>query len=479
MGMVRSVMRPLKPLTRRVVGAGVSHLEHQLGGRERTRVVLVLAAVFGLSSADFATVGAAALQIRQGLDISDTQIGLLVSTTSLVGGIASLPFGWLADHVRRTLVLGLTVGLWAVAMLASAVISTFPQLLLTRMGLGAATAAAGPFVASLVGDYFGADERGKIYGYILAGELVGAGVGFAVAGDIAALSWRASFVVLAIPAAALAVAVVRLPEPDRGTTPSLPSERHDVQGGEESTDEVREMALREHGDDVVARPPRHGVGGLIDAWRFILSVRTNLLLIAASAAGYYFLAGAETFGVVFVRKQYGVGLAVANPLLLIVGIGAIAGVLVGGALADMLIRHGVLTARILVSAGAGLLAAIAFIPAVITRSPTSGVLLLMAASFALAAQNPPLDAARLDIMPSELWGQAESIRTLLRTLAQAAAPLAFGAVSDYVFGGGRVGLERAFLLMLLPLLASSYIIFRARRTYPADVAAAAVHDAPS
>lgn len=438
------------------------------------RVVLVLAGVFGLSSADFATVGAAALQLREGLGISDTQIGLLVSTTALVGGIASLPFGWLADHVTRTLVLGIAVGSWAVAMLASATISTFPQLLVTRVGLGAATAAAGPLVASLVGDYFGADERGKIYGYILAGELVGAGMGFAVAGDIAALSWRASFVVLAIPAAVLAVAVMRLPEPDRGTTPSLPSERR----GEdyESTDEVREMALREHGTTVLEPLPRRGIGGLVDVWRFILSVRTNVLLIAASASGYYFLAGVETFGVVFVRKQYGIGLAVANPLLLVVGIGAVGGVLFGGVFADALIRRGVLTARLLVSAGAGLLAAVVFVPAVVTRVSTTGVPVLMLAAFALAAQNPPLDAARLDIMPSELWGQAESVRTLLRTLAQAAAPLAFGAASDYVFGGGRVGLERAFLLMLVPLLASSYLILRARRTYATDVAAAAVHD---
>ena len=79
---------------------------------------------------------------------------------------------------------------------------------------------------------------------------------------------------------------------------------------------------------------------------------------------------------------------------------------------------------------------------------------LVAAAFFLGAQNPPLDAARLDIMPPLLWGRAEAVRTLLRSLAMALAPLLFGAVSDYVFGGGRSGLQWTFVVMLVPLGAS-------------------------
>ena len=70
-------------------------------------------------------------------------------------------------------------------MFWSAIVTNFNELLLSRLFLGIVTAAAGPLVASLVGDYFPAAERGRIYGYILAGELLGAGFGFAVTGDIA------------------------------------------------------------------------------------------------------------------------------------------------------------------------------------------------------------------------------------------------------------------------------------------------------
>ena len=62
---------------------------------------------------------------------------------------------------------------------------------------------------------------------------------------------------------------------------------------------------------------------------------------------------------------------------------------------------------------------------------------------------------------------------MLRALAQAFAPLLFGVVSDYVFGGGRSGLQWTFAVMLVPLAASAALLFRALRTYPGDVASAA------
>ena len=58
-------------------------------------------------------------------------------------------------------------------------------------------------------------------------------------------------------------------------------------------------------------------------------------------------------------------------------------------------------------------------------------------------------------------------------LGPVGAPLLFGAVSDYVFGGGRSGLQWTFFVMLLPLGASAFLLFKARDTYPVDVASAA------
>jgi predicted MFS family arabinose efflux permease len=474
----RSLLAGFAALASTVAEAGADRLTVALGGRERTRVIVVLACILGLSAADVSTVGASATELRHGLHISNTDIGLLVAATSLVGAVASLPFGVLADRVRRTTTLSITIVLWAVAMLWSASVSNFHELLIARLFLGAVTAAAGPMIASLVGDYFGGWERGRIYGYILTGELLGAGFGFAVTGDIATASWRAAFVILALPALALSVFVARLPEPRRGGKGVLD---HEGEERPEQTDEMphetdaqrlaRERGLEPDPELVLSVEPRRM--NIVAATRYVLRIRTNIYLIAASALGYYFLAGVQTFGSEFAKEQYDIGQAPANILLLVIGAGAVAGVLAGGALGDRLLRRGRLNGRLYVAIGAAALTPVLFAPALFTRSATSAVPYLMGAVLVLSAQNPPLDAARLDIMPPLLWGRAEAVRTLLRSLAQALAPLIFGAVSDHVFGGGRGGLQWTFVVMLVPLAGSAYLLFQARRTYPRDVATAA------
>ena len=118
-----------------------SRLKRVLGGSARTQIVLVLAGVLGLSSADAATVGASAIELRQYLNVDNTDIGLLVAASSVVGAIAAVPFGVLADRVHRTKTLSIAVLLWGEAMLWSAAAESFDKLLLARLALGVATAA--------------------------------------------------------------------------------------------------------------------------------------------------------------------------------------------------------------------------------------------------------------------------------------------------------------------------------------------------
>lgn len=470
-------------------------------------MVFLLACVLALNSADTATVGASATQLRQALGISNTDIGLLVAVTSVVAAVFSLPFGILVDRVNRTRLLVWTICLWGCAMIASAAVSSFGSLLLTRVFLGAATAAAGPAVASLVGDYFPSSERGKIYSYVLAGELIGAGIGFAITGDVASLSWRAAFIVLAIPTAALALAIHRLPEPARGGASQMPPGTPEVlgEGGAGVGDEPPTVPLdidagvhagvhaglppdqdsvhdtdaqriaRDRGVKplqrlILRRDPREM--GFVSAVRYVLSIPTNVILIISSACGYFFLAGISTFGVEFAKGQYRIGQALANVLMLVLGGGAIIGVLVGGRLGDFLLHRRYLNGRILVPAIAALGAVVVFVPALLTHSVKAAVPYFIAAAFFLTAQNPPIDAARLDIMPPLLWGRAEGVRTFLRTTAQALAPLLFGGLSD-LLGGGHTSLEYTFIVMLLPMAASGLVLLRALRTYPSDVATAA------
>lgn len=460
-------MRILKPL---------------LGDPARIRAVVLLACVLGLESADLSAIGATAPQLQTAFHISNTQLGLLAAISTFFGAVATVPMGALADRVRRVNLLAISVSLWAVAMVACALAQSYDWLLLARLGLGAVTATAGPAIASLTGDFFPAAERGKIYGYILSGELLGAGVGFVVSGSVAGVvSWRAAFAVLALPAAALAIALWRgLPEPERGAQGKQDRGQERPFGAARQAIEKRQVdPVRER---VLHRDP--GEMTLAQAIRYVLRIPTNCWLIASAAVGYFFFAGMRTFALVFVRGHLSLGQSTATVVLFGAGIGALAGVLVSGRLADKLIQRGRVDARVLVGAISYLVATAFLAPALLLTTVPTALPLLVIAAGALAAPNPPVDAARLDIIPSGLWGRAEGIRTMLRQSAQAAAPLLFGLVADALGGGTATasqqhipaattrGLQETFLIMLVPLVLTGLMLLRARRGYAADVATA-------
>ena len=287
--------------------------------------------------------------------------------------------------------------------------------------------------------------------------------------------------ILALPAFVLAWLVFRLPEPVRGGRQPLVAPGADSavaesdSDGDHATDAqrlARERGVEPDPELVRIGDPRRM--GLFAATRYVLRIRTNVVLILASAGGYFFLAGVQTFGVEFVTRQYGIDQALGTLVLLVVGAGGVAGVLAGGAVGDLLLHRGFINGRILVGAVAATAAFVLFVPAIFTHSASHALPYITFAALALSAQNPPIDAARLDIVHPLLWGRAEGIRTFLRTSAQAFAPLLFGAVSDYIFGGGRSALQWTFTIMLLPLAASAYFLYTALRTYPQDVASASV-----
>jgi MFS family permease len=219
---------------------------------------------------------------------------------------------------------------------------------------------------------------------------------------------------------------------------------------------------------------------LIPAMTYLLRIPTNRLLIEASSIGYFFFAGLRTFVVIFVVRHFHISQASFGILVPVIGVAALAGTVLGGRLTDRAVARGRPTARILVPAAGYTGAAILFLPGVTISSLVVALPLLAVGAAVLAAANPPLDAARLDIVPARMWGRAESLRTVLRLAAEAAAPAAFGWVAD-LFGDtsgryGDIGLRNAFLVMLIPLLANGLIMLAARRTYEVDVATAIASD---
>lgn len=431
--------------------SSTTRLTGAAGGPQRLKPLVLLALVVGLQAADAGTVGALVVPLKQSLHIDNTQVGLLVTVSTGIGALATLVAGPLADRTVRVRLLWATLLVCSAAMALSAVSPSYGWLLACRVALGAGVAVSGPVVASLIGDYFSPGERGRVYGLLLAGAGACTAVGLLVSGQLGAVSWRLGFWWLALVGLAVAVAVATmLREPVRGgstraasATPAYPTQRRCL---------WREV-------------------------RYVLSIRTNVVLVVGSSFGYFFMAGLSTFGVALLRGRFQIGQSEATLLVLGLGVGALVGVLGSGRIADWLMTRGHLSARMTVGGSAFLVAAIFILPTLLTHNLPLAMVFAFLAAIGLGGVNPPLNAARLDIVHSRLWGTAEAVRTTLVSISTGLAPLVFGFVSTEL-GDSPASLDHTFLIMLGCLVvAAALIVCVARRTYPRDVATALASEA--
>jgi MFS family permease len=228
--------------------------------------------------------------------------------------------------------------------------------------------------------------------------------------------------------------------------------------------------------------------------RYVLRIRSNLVLIAASVLGNFFLAGIQAFALLYVETHFGVSQPLGTIVLVVIGAGAIVGTLFGGHLADRLVGRKIADGRVLLAGLTFVGAAVVFLPGLAVSSLLVAVPFFLVAALFVSAPGAPLAAARLDVVPSGLWGRAEAVRTFARNLLQGFAPLLFGYVSSLLGGphanlgvgltivphqvqaaAGR-GLEYTFMIMLVPLLAAGALLLSSRRTYLVDVLTADVSE---
>lgn len=507
MGLTNPTARPSPVQATRAAALGVFRaVDRDVGGALRLRVIALFACVLTLSSADAGTVGAVAPELERSLHISNSELGLIAGVAALAGAVGTFPVGVLTDRAHRVHLLAGSIVLWSAAMLASAFAPSFSVLVLTRVVLGAVTATGGPTLASLTGDFFPARERAKVWGMILTGELLGQGIGVVVSGDLAsALSWRYGFGWLALPGIVLAVAIWKLlVEPARGGQSRLQpgaqqlldaedAEREAARTQDRPGQEVEQEQELAHAvvsnqghqphkrlvlsEDPVRMPPWRAI-------KYVLKIRTNVVIVIASSLAYLFLAGLQTFAVELMRSRYHLDQPSASAILTLAGVGALVGVVTAGRLADRLMRNGRPSARVAVGAACYLAVPLVFGPALLSPWLIVTVPLLVLSGGALTAPGSPLNAARLDIMHPRLWGRAEGVRTFVQMLAFAVGPVIFGTVSQLLGGRGGGGgidasttangtaLAHTFLIMLVPLAIAGVSLLWARRTYPCDVATA-------
>lgn len=146
---------------------------------------------------DRACISAAKESIALDLDLSDMQIGWVLSIFTLGYAIMQTPSGIMADRYGPRKVLSGIMIVWSVLTAMTGVAWNFISMLLVRFLFGAGEAGAFPGMARAVYSWIPLQERGLVHGINFSGSRLGAAFALPlVALMINALEWRLTFAIL-------------------------------------------------------------------------------------------------------------------------------------------------------------------------------------------------------------------------------------------------------------------------------------------
>jgi MFS family permease len=426
--------------------------------------LVALAATVMLESGERGSLSQAADGIQAHFDVSKSWVGALASAMTIVGALGAIPFGHLADRYKRTLLLAFAMTVWTAVMGLSALAPTFLLLFLTRLGVGIVEA-NGPASISLICDYYPHRERARRMGLYASGALLGSGLGLGLAGVfVDQWGWRSAFYMW-IPFGVITVMfLLRAPEPERGSQDAdLEADTYLAEDPLGSVDAV-ELASR------LSLPEPSRIGGFDyddhdwrTAYREIFRIRSMWFGVIGITISHTLLIGLGFWGVPYFKEVHGLSASAAGGYVTLFGLGAAAGVLSGGFVADHLLRRGIVNARIYVVAFSSFIATAIFVPAFASHSLTVTAPLFLIGGVFLTLPIAPADALLTDVVVAPLRGRAAALRSVVRSAA-GLSPWLIGVLE------GFTGLRSA-LVIITPIYAiGGVIVLFAARTYPADLA---------
>jgi MFS transporter, Spinster family, sphingosine-1-phosphate transporter len=369
-------------------------------------------------------------------DLSDRQLGALVSIVSITVALGAVPLSFMADRWSRVKSIFLMALVWSLATIAAAFAGSYAQLMAARSVVGLGEAAYGTVGAALLASLFPPRMRSTVLGAFLAAGMFGSVLGVMLGGFIAERwGWQAGFGAVGIPGLFLAFVFLAMVRDYK--TVAMPAS---VANGSKPR-----MTMRA----VVAEllRPRTALVTCIGAGLNLLVVSTMYAWLPSYFNRFYDLppdkAGLKTAVVVLVG-----------------GLGALLWSLVADRLSARLPR-----ARLIIPAIAAVLTTV-FMLAAFAGFPPGPVQfgLIIAGGLLMAGSIGPTDAVVIDVIHPALRATGASVLSLTRNLfGLAGGPLLTGALSD------AYGLQFAMTVVpLFGLVAAAMYLFAAR-TYLGDL----------
>lgn len=152
------------------------------------------------------------------LNVSEGQLGWLITVYSISLAVAALVMGPVSDRIGRRRILLLGSGALAIALALHGLVSSFGSMLAARSVAGACGGVLSGAAVAYVGDYFPYDRRGWATGTVMSGIpfgiVIGVPLGRVLAAELGFLTPFVSFAALMAVAFVLILLVVPQPEVD-------------------------------------------------------------------------------------------------------------------------------------------------------------------------------------------------------------------------------------------------------------------------
>jgi len=372
--------------------------------------------------------------LKEEFRLSDSALGVLSGAFVVLSALAAIPCGVAVDRWTRTKLMAWGVVAWSFAELWVGQARSFGVLFASRGSLGILDSTFQPASYSLVNDYYPVEDRGRVLGVLQVAPLVGLG-SLVFAGAIAEVwGWRAVMYAFAFPGFFMAMAAIRLPEPERG------AQDRQAHGAEELADDgERPMSA-------YARMKTR------TAFRRLLAVPTVWTTLLGTSVSFMFISGIGIWLPTFMVRYHDMSLTAAAGTLTVVAIlGGGVGTYLGGRVADAYRRKGWRTSRVHVAAIAMVASAVLFIPAGVLDITALAIVALTLGVVLAAAPVAPLLAARADVCHPDLRGRLAALQAVVMAVSSALSPALLGWLSD------AYSLRTAFLL-LTPMMAAGGLI---------------------
>lgn len=293
-----------------VSAAGAAAPTYKAG---RWYALAILTLVYTSSYVDRTIFSVVQEAIKKELQLSDTQLGFMGGTAfGLFYATLGIPIALLADRSNRRNIIAVATAVWSAMTALCGLAGNFWQMVGARIGVGIGEAGSSPPSHSMIADMFAPHERSRAMAIYALGVYLGAMLAFIIGGYVVTVyGWRQTFYIVGLPGLLIALLVwFTVKEPQRGHSEGF-------------THVAPERTL---GD---------AIKSLLAAFRFLWSTKACRHVIMGVTLTSFVGYGGTQFATSFLMRTHGMNaLEVGFFLAPVAGIIGVAGVLLGGYLAD-------------------------------------------------------------------------------------------------------------------------------------------------